>query len=103
LNRWHLFHFNSGLRIFDPATYQLAKGRDPYSIKASPEVRKAFKTVRYYFKALNLTYLVPLFAGWNWHLFPPPAGEVVKASSGHIPQPFLISNKDLVQRKASWG
>ena len=46
---------------------------------------------------------VPPQAGWNWHLFPSLGktriGEVVKASQGHYPQPFLISNyKELVQR-----
>ncbi len=47
------------------------------------------------FSALNLTYL-PLTCNcqrWNWHLsvFVLQTRQVVKASSGHYPQPFLIS------------
>jgi hypothetical protein len=34
-------------------------------------------------------------SGWNWHLVPTLSEQVVKASSGHIPQPFLISVKEL--------
>jgi len=63
-----------------------------------------------YFEALNLTYLPRhSSSGWSWHLFSLvilhalwmsgnlhkhsriTKGEVVKASSGHYPQPFLIS------------
>jgi len=50
-------------------------------------------------RSLNLTYLPWLTPGWNWHLFPAGREEVVKASSGHYPLPFLISNlKELMQR-----
>jgi len=46
------------------------------------------------FLSCDLTYLSDI-SGWNWHLA---HGQVVKASPGHIPQPFWISNKELVQR-----
>ncbi len=50
-------------------------------------------------KAVDLTYLSRLSIGLE--LAPYHAGcawQVVKASSGHIPQPFLISSdKELVQ------
>ena len=41
--------------------------------------------------AVYLTYLSTHVAGWNWHLIPDKPEQVVKASSGHYPLPFLIS------------
>ena len=52
-------------------------------------VRRALKRV--VFLSWDLTYLFPPEAGWNWHLVLLTAEQVVKASQGHYPQPFLIS------------
>jgi hypothetical protein len=55
---------------------------------------EGFKYSRRYLR--HCPAYLPLFneihkRGWNWHLFPLLAGQVVKASLGHYPQPFLIS------------
>ena len=49
----------------------------------------------------DLTYL-PRHVGMELAPCPALTEQVVKASSGHIPQPFLISNKELAYRQAGW-
>jgi hypothetical protein len=63
--------------------------------KAHPINQMSFKYVEQYFEAFDLTYLS---ATWRMELAPflalltSKTWEVVKASSGHYPQPFLISD-----------
>jgi hypothetical protein len=76
-----------------------ALGGDSFSLinLADGKSKKAHLTIRWAFKYDNIFISKPVSdlsvrrGGWNWHLFPPLAGEVVKASAGHYPQPFLIS------------
>jgi hypothetical protein len=52
-------------------------------------VRRAFNIISIIKLLSDLS--VPPPAGWSWHLVLLIAGQVVKASQGHYPQPFLIS------------
>jgi hypothetical protein len=52
-------------------------------------VRRAFNMLS--ILKLESDLSVPLLAGWNWHLVSFLTEQVVKASQGHYPQPFLIS------------
>ena len=61
---------------------------------------RAHKYVEEYVESFDPTYLSRSSARWSWHLILLVAGQVVKASLGHIPQPFLISDvcqKELLQ------
>jgi hypothetical protein len=66
--------------------------------KALPIVQKRFKYVGpMKIKALYLTYLSRM-CGMELAPYPACAGQVVKASKGHYPQPFLIRClKELLQ------
>lgn len=61
---------------------------------------RAYKYVAEYVESFDPTYLSRYSARWSWHLILLGAEQVVKASLGHIPQPFLISDvcqKELTQ------
>jgi hypothetical protein len=65
-----------------------------YNKKAHPVNQMSFEYCQFDFLSFDLTYLSRL-VGME---LAPCLRQVVKASSGHFPQPFLISNKELVQR-----
>jgi hypothetical protein len=52
-------------------------------------VRRAFNKI--FILKLKSDLSVSAEPRWNWHLVPLIAVQVVKASQGHYPQPFLIS------------
>ena len=64
--------------------------------KSSPDkIRWAFNMLKENILKLLIWLICPPAGGWNWHLFHVlweyKAWQVVKASSGHYPLPFLIS------------
>src|ERR1700679_1265955 len=78
--------------------------------KALPICQKSSKYFKPIFLSRSLTYLSRFSSGWSWHLtFSCEASDanrceqrklkqVVKASTGHFPQPFLI--RDVVRTAA---
>jgi len=70
-------------------------GQKPVGIrqkqKSSPDKSDELEYDGLIISKLDSDLSVPHVAGWIWHLVPLFVDQVVKASQGHYPQPFLIS------------
>ena len=78
------------------STGRLVPGRGRSTVwakKNSSDSQKSFEYDEFISSSLDLTYLSRYSTGWSWHLtfiVFCTNRQVVKASAGHFPQPFLI-------------